>query len=62
MVDLASIEEEVRNTVRVPEHPFAEETVIEDFDLVEKHEYSEQEPVRESIAESVVDADGVVDV
>ena len=64
MVDLASIEEEVRNTVRVPEYPFAEEPVIEDLDMVENYERSEQEqePVRESIAESVVDAGDVVDV
>lgn len=58
MVDLASIEEEVRNTVRVPEYPFAEETVREDLDMVEKYEYSEQEPVQESVA----DAGDVVDV
>ncbi len=62
MVDLASIEEEVRNTVRVPEYPFAEESVREDLDMAEKYEYSEQEPVQESIAESVVETGGTVDV
>ena len=62
MVDLASIEEEVRNTVRVPEYPFAEEPVIEDFDMDGKYEYSEQEQVRESLAESVVEAGDIVDV
>lgn len=62
MVDLASVEEEVRNTVRVPEYPFTEEPVREDLDMVEKYEYSEQEPVQESVAESVADAGDVVDV
>lgn len=62
MVDLASIEEEVRNTVRVPEYPFAEESVREDLDMAEKYEYSEQEPVRESGAESVVETGDIVDV
>ena len=62
MVDLASIEEEVRNTVRVPEYPFAEETVREDADMAENYEYSEQEQVRESLAESVVEAGDIVDV
>lgn len=41
MVDLASIEEEVRNTVRVPEYPFAEEPVREDVDVAENYEQSE---------------------
>lgn len=58
MVDLASIEEEVCNTVRVPEYPFAEEPVMKELDLAEKYEYSEQEPVRES----VVETGGTVDV
>ena len=62
MVDLASIEEEVRNTVRVPEYPFAVKLVIEDLDMVENYERSEQEPVRESVAESVVEAGDAVDV
>lgn len=62
MVDLASIEEEVRNTVRVPEYPFAEESVREEMDIAGNYEYSEQEPVRENITESVVDAGDVVDV
>lgn len=61
MVDLASIEEEVRNTVRVPEYPFAEEPVREELDLAEIYEYSEQEPVQKSVAESVADAGDVVD-
>ena len=56
MVDLASVEEEVRNTVRVPEYPFAEEPVREDVDVAKNYEYSEQEPVRESLAEGVVEA------
>ena len=62
MVDLASVEEEVRNTVRVPEYPFAEEPVRENLDMAENYEYPEQEPVRESVAESVVDAGDIVDV
>lgn len=62
MVDLASIEEEVRNTVRVPEYPFAEEQVREDLDMAENYEYSEQESVRESLAEGVVEAGDDVDV
>lgn len=62
MVDLASIEEEVRNTVRVLEYPFAEEPVREELDLAEKYEYSEQKSVQESIVESVADAVDVVDV
>lgn len=65
MVDLASIEEEVRNTVRVPEYPFAEEPMREDFDVAEKYEHSEPEQVQESIAESVVDTvdeDRVIEV
>lgn len=62
MVDLASIEEEVRNTVRVPEYPFAEEPVREELDVAESYECSEQELVRESVAESVVDASDIVDV
>lgn len=62
MVDLASIEEEVRNTVRVPEYPFAEKPVREDLDVTENYEQSEQEPVLESVAESVVEVGDVVDV
>lgn len=62
MVDLASIEEEVRNTVRVPEYPFAVKPVREDVDVAENYEYSEQESVRESVAESVVETGGTVDV
>ena len=62
MVDLASIEEEVRNTVRVPEYPFAEEPVRVDLDVAENYEYPEQEPVKESVAERVVEADDIVDV
>lgn len=62
MVDLASIEEEVRNTVWVPEYPFAEESVREDLDVAGNYEQSEYEPVLESVAESVVDIGDVVDV
>lgn len=62
MVDLASIEEEVRNTVRVPEYPFAEETVREDLDVAENYKQSQREPVQESIVESVAEVDDVVDV
>lgn len=62
MVDLASIEEEVRNTVRVPEYPFAEETVMKELDLAEKYEYSEPQPVQDSVAESVVETGDIVDV
>ena len=62
MVDLASIEEEVHNTVRVPEYPFAEETVREDLDVAENYKQSQREPVQESIVESVAEVDDVVDV
>lgn len=62
MVDLASIEEEVRNTVRVPEYPFAEEPVREDVDVAQNYKYSEQEPIQESVAESVVETGDIVDV
>lgn len=41
MVDLASIEEEVRNTVRMPEYLFTEKLVREDADMAENYEYSE---------------------
>lgn len=62
MVDLASIEEEVRNTVRVPEYPFAEEPVREDVDVAQNYKYLEQEPIQESVAESVVKKGDTVDV
>lgn len=61
MVDLASVEEEVRNIVQVPEYPFSEEMMREELDLAEDYEYSEQESVRENVAESVVEAGDVVD-
>ena len=64
MVDLASIEEEVRNTVRVPEYPFAEEPVREELEMAGKYEYSEQEPVQESEVETgdIVDVETAIEV
>lgn len=64
MVDLASVEEEVRNTVRVPEYPFAEEPVREELDMAGKYEYSEQEPVQESEVETgdIVDVETAIEV
>lgn len=49
MVDLASIKEEVRDTVRVPEYPFADEPMRDNLDVVKNYEHLEQELVRKAL-------------